>query len=77
MPTYNEADNISKMIPELVDKEFPKIKGADMHLLIVNDLPSDGSSDDGTGDIVRKNMEKYKNLHILEDKTILMVIMEV
>jgi dolichol-phosphate mannosyltransferase len=68
MPTYNEADNISKMIPELVDKEFPKIKGAEMHLLVVNDLPSDGSSDDGTGDIVRKNMEKYKNLHILEDK---------
>jgi len=68
MPTYNEADNISKMIPELVDKEFPKIKGAEMHLLVVNDLPSDGSSDDGTGDIVRKNIEKYKNLHILEDK---------
>ena len=68
MPTYNEADNISKMIPELVDKEFPKIKGADMHLLVVNDLPSDGSPDDGTGDIVRKNIEKYKNLHILEDK---------
>ncbi len=39
-----------------------------MHLLVVNDLPSDGSSDDGTGDIVRKNIEKYKNLHILEDK---------
>ena len=68
MPTYNEAENIGRMIDELVGKEFPKIKGADMHLLIVNDLPSDGSSDDGTGDIVRKNMEKYKNLHILEDK---------
>ena len=68
MPTYNEAENIGRMIDELVGKEFPKIKGADMHLLVVNDLPSDGSSDDGTGDIVRKNMEKYKNLHILEDK---------
>ncbi len=68
MPTYNEAENIGRMIDELVGKEFPKIKGADMHLLVVNDLPSDGSSDDGTGNIVRKNMEKYKNLHILEDK---------
>ncbi len=68
MPTYNEAENIGRMIDELVGKEFPKIKGADMHLLVVNDLPSDGSPDDGTGDIVRKNMEKYKNLHILEDK---------
>ncbi len=68
MPTYNEADNISKMIPALFEKEFPKIKGAEMHLLVVNDLPTDGSSDDGTGDIVRNNMEKFKNLHILEDK---------
>lgn len=68
MPTYNEAENIGRMIDELVGKEFPKIKGADMHLLVVNDLPSDGSPDDGTGDIVRKNVEKYKNLHILEDK---------
>ena len=50
MPTYKEADNISKMIPELFEKQFPQIKKAEMHLLIVNDLPADGSSDDGTGD---------------------------
>lgn len=68
MPTYNEAENIGRMIDELVGKEFPKIKGADMHLLVVNDLPSDGSPDDGTGDIVKKNIKKYPNLHILEDK---------
>lgn len=68
MPTYKEADNISKMIPALFEKEFPKITGAEMHLLVVNDLPSDGSPDDGTGKIVRKNMEKYPNLHLLEAK---------
>ncbi len=68
MPTYKEADNISKMIPALFEKEFPKITGAEMHLLVVNDLPSDSSPDDGTGEIVRKNMEKYPNLHILEAK---------
>lgn len=68
MPAYKEAKNIGPMISELVGKEFPKIKGADMHLLVVNDLPPDGSADDGTGDIVKKNMEKYKNLHILEGK---------
>lgn len=68
MPTYKEAENIKRMLPELLEKEFPKIKNADMHLLIVNDLPSDGGPDDGTGDIVKKEMSKHKNLHILEGK---------
>ncbi len=60
MPTYNEAKNIGPMIEELVGKVFPKIKGADMHLLIVDD-----NSPDGTGSIVNKYMEKFKNLHLL------------
>ncbi len=68
MPTYKEAENIGKMIPELFDNQFPKIKDAEMHLLVVNDLPLDGSSDDGTGDIVRKYESKYPNLHLLEAK---------
>ncbi len=68
MPTYKEAANISKMIPELVGREFPKIEGANMHLLVVNDLPLDGSSDDGTGKIVREAMKSMKNVHILEGK---------
>ena len=65
MPTYKEKDNIGRMIPELFEKEFPKIK-ADMHLLVVNDLPAEGKKDDGTGDVVRKYMKSHKNLHILE-----------
>jgi len=68
MPSYKEAENIGPMIDELFDSVFPKIAGAEMHLLIVNDLPADGSPDDGTGSIVRGKMEKHKNLHILEDK---------
>ncbi len=64
MPTYKEAENISKMVPVLFEKEFPKI-AADMHLLVVNDLTAEGT-DDGTGDIVRSQMKKYKNLHLLE-----------
>lgn len=68
MPTYKEADNISRMIEVLFEKEFPQIKSAEMHLLVVNDLPSDGGLDDGTGNIVRSLMKRYKNLHILEDK---------
>lgn len=65
MPTYKEKENISKMIPELFEKVFPEIDNVNMHLLVVNDLPQDGP-DDGTGDIVRRFSEKYKNLHLLE-----------
>jgi dolichol-phosphate mannosyltransferase len=61
MPSYNEAKNISEMIPELVDRQFPKIKRAEMHLLVVDD-----NSPDGTGEIVRKAMATRKNLHLLQ-----------
>jgi len=61
MPAYNEADNIKLMVAELFDKVFPEIKGADMHLLVVDDF-----SPDGTGDIVKKFQSKYKNLHLLQ-----------
>lgn len=67
MPTYKEAENIGDMLEELFEKEFPKIKKAEMHLLVVNDLDEKGK-DDGTGDIVRKYQKKYKNLHLTEDE---------
>ncbi len=60
MPTYNEAENIGRMIHELFEVEFPRIKNADMHLLVVDD-----NSPDGTGNIVKEAMRKYKNLHLL------------
>src|SRR3989344_1175184 len=68
MPTYKEAKNITKMIEVLFSEVFPSIKNAQMHLLVVNDLPSDDGADDGTGDIVKGFMKKYKNLHIIEHK---------
>ena len=61
MPAYNEAKNIGQMIEELGGKIFPSIKGAEMHLLVVDD-----NSPDGTGDIVKSEMKKFKNLHILQ-----------
>ncbi len=61
MPSYNEATNIGPMIKVLFDEEFPKIKGAEMHLLVVDD-----NSPDGTGNIVKKEMQKYPNLHLLQ-----------
>ncbi|MEJ2347932.1 MAG: glycosyltransferase family 2 protein [Patescibacteria group bacterium] len=61
MPTYNEAKNIKRMIKALFTEEFPKIKKAEMHLLVVDD-----NSPDGTGEIVKEASKKYKNLHLLQ-----------
>lgn len=61
MPAYNEAENIRRMINELVDHEFPKITGAEMHLLVVDD-----NSPDGTGKIVKEAQTTRKNLHLLQ-----------
>lgn len=60
MPTYNEVKNMPLMIQALFEEEFPKIKGAEMHLLVVDD-----NSPDGTGEIVRENEKKYSNIHLL------------
>lgn len=60
MPTYNEKENIHKMIPVLEHEVFPKIKDHTVHLLVVDD-----NSPDHTADEVRKYMEKNKNIDIL------------
>lgn len=59
MPSYNEKENISRMVEELVDKEFPKIDGAEMHLLVV-----DANSPDGTANVVKEAAKTRKNLHV-------------
>ncbi|QQG42184.1 MAG: glycosyltransferase family 2 protein [Candidatus Woesebacteria bacterium] len=61
MPAYNEAQNVALMVHELFSKEFPKIDGVEMHLLVVDDF-----SPDGTGDVVKNLMKHHKNLHILQ-----------
>ncbi|MFI5240836.1 MAG: glycosyltransferase [Microgenomates group bacterium] len=61
MPAYNESENIGKMIDALFDEEFPKISGAEMHLLVVDDY-----SPDGTGDKVKSYQKSHKNLHLLQ-----------
>jgi dolichol-phosphate mannosyltransferase len=60
MPAWNEAENIKRMIEELVKREFPKID-ADMQLLIV-----DNHSTDGTPEIVGDASKAYKHVHIIE-----------
>ncbi len=55
IPTYNEIDNIEKMINKVfnVNPEFS--------LLIIED-----GSPDGTADVVKKYQEKHSNLHMIE-----------
>lgn len=61
LPTYNEKVNIEKMIPVLEEEVFPKVKGHDLTILVVDD-----HSPDGTAEVVKKYQEKWKNLHLLE-----------
>lgn len=63
MPTYNEEENIVKMIPVLENDVFPKVKNHTMNLLVVDD-----NSPDGTGDEVKKFMKKWKNIELLSGK---------
>ena len=64
IPTYNEAENIGKMIEYLNTKTFVNIKAKknnlsqdwQMKILVV-----DGNSPDGTGKIVDKLSKKYSN----------------
>lgn len=60
MPTFNEKENIGWMIEKLVTEEFPKIRGVDMHLLVV-----DANSPDATADVVKEKMKKYDKVHLL------------
>ncbi len=57
--TYNEAENIEKFVTVLEEEVFPKIKNHEMHIMVADDF-----SPDGTGEIVKKLMEKYKNLQL-------------
>lgn len=60
LPTYNEKDNISRMIPLLEEDVLPKIKNHDVRLLVVDD-----NSPDGTADVVKEFMKKWKNIELL------------
>jgi dolichol-phosphate mannosyltransferase len=60
IPTYNEKDNIERMIDVLENDVFPKIKDFKMSILIVDD-----NSPDGTGELVKEKQQEYENLHLL------------
>jgi dolichol-phosphate mannosyltransferase len=63
IPTYNEADNIGKMIEYLNTKTFPTLSSKwDMKILVV-----DGNSPDGTGKVVDGMAKKYSNTFLLTE----------
>jgi len=57
IPTYNEKENIGRMIDVLEEDIFPKIKNNQMEILVVDD-----KSPDGTAEVVRQKMKKFKNI---------------
>lgn len=59
LPTYNEKENIEKIIPLLEEEIFPKIKNHEMSILVADD-----DSPDGTAEAVKQLAKKYKNLDV-------------
>ena len=59
IPTYNEKENIQKVVP-LLFQQFEKVKNWDMSVLVVDD-----TSPDKTYDVVKQMQKKYKKLHLL------------
>jgi len=62
IPTYNESESIKTTI-EGLQREFKKIKGHQMHILVF-----DSNSTDDTQKIVKNLQKKYKNLHLQTEK---------
>lgn len=59
IPTYNERENVQKLVP-LLFEQFEKVKNWDMGILVVDD-----TSPDKTYDVVKQMQAKYKKLHLL------------
>lgn len=59
LPTYNEAQNIKRVIPWIFEQSI-RIPSHDLHVLVVDD-----DSPDGTQDVVRDLMKDFENLHLV------------
>ncbi len=62
VPTYNERENVTKLIPWLT-KVFSEIKHWEMEILIVDD-----TSPDKTYEVVEQLQKEYRHLHLLLNK---------
>lgn len=63
LPTYNEKENIAKLITILEQQIFPKIKRHSFRILVIDDR-----SPDGTAETVKKLMKKWKNISLISGK---------
>lgn len=59
IPTYNEKENIGKMI-EMIEKIANDHKNWDNQILVVDD-----KSPDGTEDIIKEYQKKFPNVHLI------------
>lgn len=59
IPTYNEKQNIEKLLPQLIEVS-KKVKNWKLQILVVDD-----SSPDGTAQVVENLIRKNKNIHLL------------
>lgn len=62
IPTYNEKENIGRMI-DVLDEQFKNITEHECHLLVV-----EGNSPDGTADVVKDKSKKYSFVHLLMEQ---------
>ena len=56
IPTYNEIDNIEKML-NAIDELYPEL-----NILILDD-----GSPDGTAEVVKKRQQQKENLHLIQN----------
>jgi cellulose synthase/poly-beta-1,6-N-acetylglucosamine synthase-like glycosyltransferase len=62
LPTYNEKDNIEKLLAAIFDQQ-KYLYNIELHVLVVDD-----SSPDGTGALTKTLITKYPRLHLLQGK---------
>lgn len=62
IPTYNEKENILRML-NVVEKMLNKLSGYKTSILVVDD-----TSPDGTGAIVREFQKKHSNIYLLSGR---------
>lgn len=62
LPTYNEKDNITKIIKAIFEQQ-KRVRNFEIHTLVVDD-----SSSDGTSKIVKALEYKNNKLHLIEGK---------
>jgi dolichol-phosphate mannosyltransferase len=59
LPTYNERDNIERIL-RAIQEQRSKIQNATLSVLVIDD-----NSPDGTGDVVREFIKANDNVHII------------